>query len=66
MLGEISNGPFNRSSQVQVHIKKDRIKLAKCGKDALDFVINKYAKSHNYDDLVKMQKIKVYLLHAHG
>ncbi|CAG8553397.1 21847_t:CDS:2 [Gigaspora rosea] len=65
MLGEISNGPFNRSSQVQVHIKKDRIKLAKCGKDALDFVINKYAKSHNYDDLVKMQKIKVYLLHAH-
>ncbi|RIB15882.1 hypothetical protein C2G38_2191408 [Gigaspora rosea] len=56
MLGEISNGPFNRSSQVQVHIKKDRIKLAKCGKDALDFVINKYAKSHNYDDLVKMKK----------
>ncbi|KAF0480815.1 hypothetical protein F8M41_023663 [Gigaspora margarita] len=66
MLGEISNGPFNRSSQVQVHIKKDRSKLSKYRKDALDFVINKYAKSHNYDDLVKMQEIKVYLLHAHG
>ncbi|CAG8470306.1 25050_t:CDS:2 [Gigaspora margarita] len=39
-------------------------KLSKCGKDALDFVINNYAKSHNYD-LVKMQEIKVYLLHAH-
>ncbi|CAG8804698.1 27684_t:CDS:2 [Gigaspora margarita] len=65
ILGEISNGPFNRSSQVQVHIKKDRSKLSKCGKDALDFVINKYAKSHSYDDLVKMQEIKVYLLHAH-
>ncbi|CAG8745065.1 12135_t:CDS:2, partial [Gigaspora rosea] len=65
ILGEISNGPFNRSSQVQVHIKKDRSKLSKCGKDALNFVINKYAKSHNYDDLVKMQEIKIYLLHAH-
>ncbi|CAG8746127.1 46266_t:CDS:2 [Gigaspora margarita] len=65
MLEEISNGPFNCSSQVQVHIKKDRSKLSKCGKDALDFVINKYAKSHSYDDLVKMQEIKVYLLHAH-
>ncbi|CAG8563386.1 7708_t:CDS:2, partial [Scutellospora calospora] len=49
MLGEISNGPFNRSSQAQVHIKKDRNKLSKCGKDALDFVINNYTKSHNYD-----------------
>ncbi|CAG8853795.1 3276_t:CDS:2, partial [Gigaspora margarita] len=43
-----------------------RSKLSKCGKDALDFVINKYAKLHNYDDLVKMQEIKVYLLHAYS
>ncbi|CAG8466028.1 25168_t:CDS:2 [Gigaspora margarita] len=65
ILEEISNGPFNQSSQVQVYIKEDRSKLSKCGKDALDFEINNYAKSHNCD-LVKMQEIKVYLLHAHG
>ncbi|CAG8848246.1 10811_t:CDS:1, partial [Racocetra persica] len=41
----------------QVHIKEDRSKLSKCEKDALDFVINNYAKSYNYD-LVKMQEIK--------
>ncbi|CAG8650918.1 7082_t:CDS:2, partial [Racocetra fulgida] len=57
ILGKISNGLFNRSSQTQVHIKEDREKLSKCEKDAIDFIINNYAKSHNYDSNLRLIKM---------
>ncbi|KAF0501889.1 hypothetical protein F8M41_019881 [Gigaspora margarita] len=62
LLGEISNGPFNQSVKAQKHTEKDKIKLSKCGKDALDSIMRKYMKSQSNN----LEKLNVFLLHAHG
>ncbi|CAG8765983.1 15713_t:CDS:2, partial [Dentiscutata erythropus] len=62
LLGEISNGPFNKSPEAQKHMKEDKIKLSKCGKDALDYIMRKYMKSQSNN----LEKLNVFLLHAHG
>ncbi|CAG8743085.1 3733_t:CDS:2, partial [Racocetra fulgida] len=56
LLGEISNGPFNQSTKAQKHTKEDKIKLSKCGKDALDQTVKRYMKFQigNSDDLEKL------------
>ncbi|CAG8703360.1 24591_t:CDS:2, partial [Gigaspora rosea] len=54
LLGEISNGPF---AKAQKHMKKDKIKLSKCGKDALDYIMRKDMKSQS-NNLEKLNLIE--------
>ncbi|CAG8538361.1 22942_t:CDS:2, partial [Cetraspora pellucida] len=65
LLGEVSNGPFNQTSKAQKHIKDDKSKLSKCGKDALDHMIKKYMRSQKCNT-ENLKNLKVFLLHAHG
>ncbi|CAG8799956.1 14089_t:CDS:10, partial [Cetraspora pellucida] len=62
---EVSNGPFIQSAKVQKHIEDDKLKLFKCGKDALDYMVNKYMRFQNCN-AENLENLNVFLLHAHG
>ncbi|CAG8687412.1 175_t:CDS:2, partial [Scutellospora calospora] len=64
LLGEVSNGPFFNTTQVQSHTSDDHDKLGKCGKDSLDDALN-YLTSKNLN-LKIFKEINIFLIHAHG
>jgi len=40
VLGEISNGPFVKTRESEVHTQNDQKKMFKCFKDAMDDLMN--------------------------
>ncbi|CAG8829625.1 36474_t:CDS:2, partial [Gigaspora margarita] len=67
LLGEVSNGPFINTIQVQSHISDDHNKLGKCTKDALNDALNFF--NLNYSTKTKhlkiFKEINTFLIHAH-
>ncbi|CAG8439936.1 8604_t:CDS:2 [Cetraspora pellucida] len=70
LLGEVSNGPFFNTTQVQSHTYDDHNKLGKCGKDSLDDALNCFMKLNNPAgknlNLKIFKEINAFLIHAHG
>ncbi|CAG8849418.1 14288_t:CDS:2, partial [Racocetra persica] len=67
LLSEVSNRPFNTTTQAQSHIFDDHKKLEKCAKDALDDALNfinlNYTNKTQYIKIFK--EINTFLIHAH-
>ncbi|CAG8844725.1 3839_t:CDS:2, partial [Gigaspora margarita] len=68
LLGEVSNGPFINTMQVQSHISDDHIKLGKCAKDTLDDALNFFNLNYSTktQHLKIFKEINTFLIHAHG
>ena len=66
LIGEVSNGPFNKSKAAKDHAMDDREKVFKCLKDSMDSLFRSFKSNNNELKVELLSKLNLFGIEAYG